>query len=309
MLLNARRAASQDAGALVRLYDEVYRGGYSACFGKYGPIAPEDFWWVQSEKEVSVLEVNREPVGLLVIGRERGRLLVEEVLAAPRALPAEARTPDGLRTLAERALGVIQERFQEARDDRVRLRTTERNPLGMQVLRTGAFTLTDALIVSARHDVSRGRGARSARSGASEEAVRVPEGYAIRRAQPGQDEAALAALDEECLGGRVRSEDLGAHLARPHVRAFLALREGIPAGFVIALARDRASEWRLGVREAHRRRGVGTALARTALQALAARGIAAAVGTHWAADVAAEAFGASLGFATERVYLYCERAL
>ncbi len=292
MLINIRPAQHADAGALVRLYDLVYRGGYSACFGKYGPIGPEDFWWVQSEKEVLLLEVNREPAGLLVIGREKNRLLVEEAIAVtddPGAAP---------RPLLERVHGAMRDRFKTARQDRVRLRTMERNPLGTGIARTFAYTFVDALIVSALRPVTKTK-------------IAPPEGYAIRRAVARQDEAAIARLDRECLGGRVRPEDLAGTLAHARVRAFVALwgTQPYPAGFVIATAKGPATEWRIGVRDEHRGKGVGAALARAATGAMAGWGVETMVATHWTGDAVAERFGSALGFATERVYLYCEHPL
>ena len=303
MLLTLRPAQSGDADALLRVIEGVYRGGYSACFGRYGDIGPQDVWWIQSEKEVVVLELNREPSGLLVIGREKGRLMAEEVLLLPDAL---RHMPAGqtLRTVVERVDAELTRRFQEARQDRLRLRTMERNPLGMLLLSAGGFTLADALVISSLDLPSAAAGADPAPDVGS-----VPEGYVVRRAFAGQDEEAVVQLDEECLGGRAQRHELAHHLGSRDVRSFLATRDGYPVGFVMAGARDGVGEWRLGVRETHRRRGLGGVLARTALAALGARGVHMVVGMHWAGDTAAEAFGASLDFTTERVYLYAERPL
>jgi GNAT superfamily N-acetyltransferase len=302
VLLTLRPARSGDADTLLRLFEGVYHGGYSACFGRYGAIGPQDVWWIQSEKEVVVLELNHEPAGLLVLGREKNRLLAEEVLLLPdalRHLPA-AQT---LRTVVERVDAELTRRFQEGRQDRLRLRTMERNPLGMVLLSAG-FTIADALVISSLDLPAAVAGADTA-----PDVGIVPEGYVVRRAFAGQDEEAVAQLDEECLGGRAQRHELAHHLGGRDVRSFLATRDGYPVGFVMAGARDGVGEWRLGVRETHRRRGLGGALARTALSALGARGVHMVVGMHWAGDVAAEAFGAALGFTTERVYLYAERPL
>ncbi len=304
MLVNVRRAESADVDALVRFYDRVYRGGYSACFGKYGPIGPEDFWWVQSEKEVFLLEVDREPTGLLVISRDRNRLLVEEAIAVLDRIGtrrgAAGRTGGTAvpvpKPVLDRVYAAIQQRFKDARQDRLRLRTMERNPLGMGLARTFGFTVADALIVSALRPVTKVK-------------VDPPEGYTVRRAAAGQDAPAIARLDQECLGGRVRPEELTRILGHAQVRAFVAWWETLPVGFVVATAKGRAAEWRLGVRDTHRRKGVGAALARAAIGALAGWGVDTVAGTHWAGDAAAEAFGSALGFTTERVYLYCEHPL
>lgn len=303
MLLALRPAESGDAEALLRLYEGVYRGGYSACFGRYGAIGPKDVWWIQSEREVLILELNRAPAGLLVLGRDKNRLLAEEVLLLPDAL-RQAPGPQALRTVVERVHLELTRKFQEARQDRLRFRTMERNPLGMVLLTSGGFTVADALVVSSLDLPAAVAGADTA-----PDVGVVPEGYVVRRAFAGQDEDAVARLDEECLGGRAQPHDLAHHLAGRDVRTFLATRDGYPIGFVMAAARDGVGEWRLGVRQPHRRRGLGGVLAHTALAALSARGAHLVVATHWAGDSAAEAFGSSLGFATERVYLYAERPL
>ena len=303
MLLTLRPAQSGDADILLRVFDGVYHGGYSACFGRYGAIGPKDVWWIQSERDVIVLELNREPAGLVVLGRDKNRLLAEEVLLVPDAM-RHAPTAQALRTVVERVDAELTRRFQEARQDQLRIRTVERNPLGMLLVTAGRFTIADALVVSSLDLPAAAAGAEPA-----PDVGVVPEGYVVRRAFAGQDEEAVARLDEECLGGRAQRHDLEQHLGGRDARTFLATRDGYPVGFVIAAARESVGEWRLGVRETHRRRGVGTVLARTALAALGARGVHMVVATHWAGDTVAEAFGSALGFTTERVYLYAERPL
>jgi predicted N-acetyltransferase YhbS len=303
MLLILRPAESGDAEILLRLFEGVYHGGYSACFGRYGALGPKDVWWIQSEKEVIVLELNREPAGLLVIGRDKNRLLAEEILLVPDALPHGV-PGQSLRTIAERVDAELTRRFQEARQDQLRLRTMERNSLGMLLLTAGRFTVADALVVSSLDLPAAAAGAEPA-----PDVGAAPEGYVVRRAFAGQDEEAVAQLDEECLGGRAQRHDIAHHLGGRDARTFLATRDGYPVGFVLASAREGVGEWRLAVREKHRRRGVGTVLARTALAALGARGAHMVVGTHWAGDAVAEAFGSALGFTTERVYFYAGRPL
>ncbi|HLW47617.1 MAG TPA: GNAT family N-acetyltransferase [bacterium] len=303
MLLSVRSAESGDAETLLRLFEGVYHGGYSACFGRYGALGPKDVWWIQSEKEVSVLELNREAAGVLVVGRDKNRLMAEEVLLDP-GIFRQAAAGQALRTVAERIDAELTRRFHEARQDQLRLRTMERNPLGMLLVTAGRFTIADALVVSSVDLPAAAAGAEPA-----PDAGAAPEGYVVRRAFAGQDEQAVAQLDAECLGGRAQRHDLAHHLGGRDARTFLATRDGYPVGFVLAAARDGVGEWRLGVRESHRRRGVGTVLARTALAALGARGTHMVVGTHWAGDAVAEAFGSALGFSTERVYVYAERPL
>jgi GNAT superfamily N-acetyltransferase len=303
MLLTLRPAESGDADTLLRLFDAVYHGGYSACFGRYGAIGPKDVWWIQSEKDVIVVDVNREPAGLLVLGRDKNRLMAEEVLLDP-GMFRQVAAAQALRTAAERIDAELTRRFQEARQDRFRFRTMERNPVGMLLLTAGRFTVVDALVVSSLDLPSAAAGAEPA-----PDVGAVPEGYVVRRAFAGQDEDAVAKLDEECLGGRAQPHELVHHLGGRDARTFLATRDGYPVGFVLAAAHEGVGEWRLAVRETHRRRGVGTALARTALAALGARGVHMIVGTHWGGDAVAEAFGSALDFTTERVYLYAERPL
>jgi hypothetical protein len=302
MLLTLRPAESGDAELLLRVFDRVYHGGYSACFGRYGALGPRDVWWIQSEKEVVVLELNRDPAGLLVLGRDKNRLMAEEILVDPAVLRQTA--GHSLRALAERIDAELTHRFQEARQEYMRFRTMERNPLGMLLMTTGRYTIADTLVVSTLDLPAAAAGAEPA-----PDVGAVPEGYVVRRAFAGQDEEAVAQLDDECLGGRALRHDLAHHLAGRDARTFLATRDGYPVGFVLAASRDGVGEWRLGVRDTHRRRGVGTVLARTALAALGARGTHMVTATHWAGDAVAEAFGSALGFATERVYIYAERAL
>ena len=49
-------------------------------------LGPKDVWWIQSEKEVVVLELSRNPAGLLVLGRDKNRLMAEEILVDPAVL-------------------------------------------------------------------------------------------------------------------------------------------------------------------------------------------------------------------------------
>src|SRR5574341_1984825 len=115
MLVHVRAATPQDVDTLIGLYERAYRGGHSACFDRYGPIGPEDFWWVQSEKSVSVVDIDRRPAGLVVIGTDRGQMLVEEMLLAPA----------DLRTVSRRLFDHVDSRFKQARQDRILLRSEE----------------------------------------------------------------------------------------------------------------------------------------------------------------------------------------
>lgn len=104
----------------------------------------------------------------------------------------QAPTAQALRTVVERVDAELTRRFQEARQDHLRLRTMERNPLGMLLVETGRFTIADTLVVSSLDLPAAAAGAESA-----PDVGAVPEGYVVRRAFAGQDEEAVAQLDEE----------------------------------------------------------------------------------------------------------------
>src|SRR5207249_3901259 len=92
MRLTIRAAGPSDVPSLVEIYDRAYHGGYSACFDRYGPSTPQDFWWVQSEKPVFLIDLNQRPGGLIILGKVGRQLLVEEFLIHT---PAASREPDG----------------------------------------------------------------------------------------------------------------------------------------------------------------------------------------------------------------------
>src|SRR3989442_10152783 len=94
MRLTIRPAGPSDVPSLVEIYDRAYRGGYSACFDRYGPSTPQDFWWIQSEKPVYLIDLNQQPCGLIILGRAGRQWLVEEALF---------HTPDAGRQPARRA--------------------------------------------------------------------------------------------------------------------------------------------------------------------------------------------------------------
>src|SRR2546428_13453833 len=78
MRLTIRPAGPSDVPSLVEIYDRAYHGGYSACFDRYGPSTPQDFWWIQSEKPVYLIDLNQQPCGLIILGRAGRQGLVEE---------------------------------------------------------------------------------------------------------------------------------------------------------------------------------------------------------------------------------------
>src|SRR5947208_17046164 len=91
MRLTIRAAGPSDVPSLVEIYDRAYHGGYSACFDPYGPSTPQDFWWVQSEKPVFLIDLNQRPGELIILGKVGRQLRLEEVLIHT---PAASREPD-----------------------------------------------------------------------------------------------------------------------------------------------------------------------------------------------------------------------
>jgi len=281
--LTFRPSEPGDVAALLALYDRHYRGGYSVCFDRYGPATPQDFWWVQSEKTITLIEVNRKPAGVVILGRSGRRLLAEEVLLDSGA----ADTADLLRQLHQ----WLTQRFQQERQDVLSIRAAETNAAALAIARSFGFTFTNALVVAAGGEAD----------GAP------PPGYLLRRAGPAEGEH-IARLHEDTLGQALRGKDLEVLWARPAVRVVLAEREKFPVGFVIAQVRDGAGRWTVGVREGHRGKGLGRALAHQALQFFRGTRVPA-VTLYWGTDGPAARFIHALGAKTERVYLYFERPL
>lgn len=283
MTLTFRSATAADVAALVDLYDRAYRGGYSACFDRYGPATPQDVWWVQSEKSVSVVERNRKPAGLIIVGTSGKRLLAEEVLVEL--------APDGGEKALDQVHAFLTQTFQRQRQDALTVRCAETNAFALAMVARHGFGFANAFLVAA--------------GGAP--AGSAPAGYHIRRAGPAEARS-IGRLHEETVGQPLRPRELGALWRRSDVRVFLAERERYPVGFALAQIRDGTGRWSIGVREAHRRKGIGTALARQALQFFQAAH-APAVTTYWGTDAAAAQFVRALGARTERTYLYFERPL
>lgn len=282
-----RPAEPADAEALIRLYDRHYHGGYSACFDRYGPLTPQAVWWVQSEKAVTVIELNRRLSGLLILGRHGKRLLAEEVLV--EALPEDAAA--FLRQVHE----WLTRRFQEERQDALTLRCDETNAAALTIARTFAFTFTNALLVAGSAPPDR----------AGEPSV--SPGYHIRRASA-PDGRQITRLHDETLGQSLRPKDVENLWRQPETRVMLAERERFPVGFMIAQVRDGAGRWTVGIHEGHRRRGLGRALVHAADQFFQVRGVPS-ITTYWGTDVTAAGFVHALGARTERTYLYFERPL
>lgn len=290
MHLTVRRATADDGTALVRIFDAAYGGGYSATFDRDGPLDPNDVWWVHSEKDVSAIEVDRSLAGLLVVAHSRGQWVVEEVLLHELgALPLRAQE-----ALAGRLTAHLVQMFQQGRQHTLLLRVAETNVFGLALAHGMRVTLTNALLVF------RYRGSRRP-------AVRPPEGYQVRRSMPA-DARTLGRLVREVIAEQDRAGEVERVLGAKDGRGYLAFRDAIPAGFAAVEVREGRGDWLVGVRDAHRRRGVGRALAASAIGALHARGTPP-FATAWALDPLTGPFLRALGFAVERTYLYLERPL
>ena len=291
MRLTIRPAGPSDVPSLVEIYDRAYHGGYSACFDRYGPSTPQDFWWIQSEKPVYLIDLNQQPCGLIILGGAGRQWLVEEVLVHT---PDAGREPARRAKLEEAVLNDVHDfvirRFQEERQELVRLRCTETNPVGLLLARRYEFSFANALVVA---------------SGAARREASAPDGYAFRRAA-NADARSVARLHEETLNVRVRPEDLDHLLKHADTRVFLAEREQFPVGLALAQAKDGVGRWTVGVREAHRRKGLGLALAQETLQFFAAKKVTP-ITTYWALDTETARFVRSLDAKTERAYLYFEK--
>jgi GNAT superfamily N-acetyltransferase len=286
----AIRAARTDDGAIIsQALDAAYGGGYLATFDRDGLPDPNDLWWVQSEKEVSVVDVDRKAAGLLVVARGRQWLVEELLLEGFGGYPA--RTQDALATRIGAHLTAL---FQRARQHALLIRAAETNAGALAVAHHLQTALANALLVY-RHQ------------GAKRPSARVPEGYQVRRSGP-DDAKAVGRLVREVIDDRARAEEIERVVLSKDGRGYLAFKDAFPAGFAALEVRSGRGDWTVGVRETHRRRGVGRALAAAAVGALHARGVAP-YATAWALDPVTGSFLRSLGFSVERTYFYLERAL
>lgn len=286
MRVELRPATAEDTDRLVQLYEPVHGAGYSACFDKYGPVGPQDFWWVQSEKEVYLVLVNRRAVGFVVLGTEGRRALVEEVVGSGAPDPTDEQ-------LLRRIWQFLVEHHRAARQEAVMVRTHEANPTALALVRQQGLGLVNTLRTVVRP--ARGR------------PVEPPGGYAVRRAEV-QDAPEIARIHQEAYGDRLGEGDVAQRVGRPHTRTFVCERHGVRVGYAHAVSRGGIGDLWVAVRENHRRKGVGTALASAAVAFLHTKEHPARV-NHWGLDVAAAGLLRRLGFVTERVHLYFERAL
>jgi len=288
VLLTVRPARTEDVPVLADLYDRTYRGGYSASFDRYGPIKPGDFWWVQTEKELLLLEVNHKPAGMVIIGRREGALVAEEVIADLSAARDE-------QTFVQRLGAYLLQHFRRERAERLLLRTTEANPLGLSVARSLDLGFTNLLIVTTFRPRSR-------------HVVRAPEGYAIRKGTPA-DVPELVRIYRECYPVAPEPAEVEGLIRRSEVRAWVAERDKYMVGFLLAEAHAGGfGDLIIGVREAHRRQGLGRALATPAMNFFHGKQLPA-VGLYWGLDGLAQAYYRGLGFTTERIYLFFEKSI
>jgi GNAT superfamily N-acetyltransferase len=290
MQLVVRPATADDGATLVRLLEAAYGVGYSPTFDRDGPLQPNDLWWVQSEKDVSVVEVNKRPAGVLVIGRRGGQWLVEELL-----LPAFGEYPArSQEALIARMTAHLSALFQRGRQTTLFLRAADTNAFGLTLAHSLQAVLANALLVY------RYRGSRRP-------VARLPEGYQVRRSAPA-DARAIGRLARETLAERTRADEIERVLGSREGRGYVALKDEVLAGFSIVETRAGRGDWALGVRDSHRRRGVGRALAAAALASLHGREHPPYT-TVWALDPVGGPFLRAMGFGVERTFLYLERLL
>jgi GNAT superfamily N-acetyltransferase len=154
--------------------------------------------------------------------------------------------------------------------------------------------LTNALLVFRYH-------------GPRRPSARPPEGYQVRRSTAA-DARAIGRLVREVVPERVRAEEIERVLGSREGRGYVAMKAEVLVGFAAVEVRVGRGDWIVGVRDSHRRRGVGRALAQSVIGALHARE-PSPFATSWALDPVAGPFLSALGFAVERTYLYVERPL
>ncbi len=290
MHLAVRPAIPDEGTALVRIFDAVYAGGYSPTFDRDGSPGPGDVWWVHSEKDVSVVEVDHHVAGLLIVGRGDRQWVVEEVLLPPFG-GYPSRTQEALVT---RMTAYLVQLFQRAKQRALLLRAAETNPFGLAVAQGMQAAFTNALLIFRHRDSKRMM-------------AQAPDGYLVRKTTPA-DAPHVGRLVRDVVADRPRAEEIERVLVSKDGRGYLALREALPVGFAAVELRESRGDWTVGVRDTHRRRGVGRALAAAAISGLRVRG-SAPFATAWALDPVGGPFLRSLGFAVERTYLYVEKPL
>ncbi|MGQ0549633.1 MAG: GNAT family N-acetyltransferase [Armatimonadota bacterium] len=290
MHLAVRPALPDEGTALMRIFDAAYVGGYSPTFDRDGSPEPGDIWWVHSEKDVSAVEVDHHLAGLLIVGRAERQWIVEEML-----LPQFGTYPAGVQeALVTRMTAYLVSLFQRAKQRALVLRAAETNAFALAMAHGMQAAFANALLVF-RHRESKGI------------VAQVPEGYRVRKTTPA-DAPHLGRLVREIIADRPRADEIERVLGSKDGRGYLAQRDALAVGFAAVELREGRGDWMVGVRETHRRRGVGRALAAAAATALRSRGTAP-FATAWALDPVSGSFLRSLGFSVERTYLYMDKPL
>lgn len=291
MHLSVRPATVEDGTTLVRLLDAAYAGGYSPTFDRDGPLQPNDLWWARSEKDISVIEVNRDPCGLLVVGRAGGQWLAEEVLLGGlSSFPARTRE-----VLLKRISAHLTALFQRGGQNAMLLRVADTNPFGLLLAQSLQAAFTNALLVYRYR-------------GPKRPSVCSPEGYEVRRWTPA-DAREIGRLVREVTPDRGRVDEVERALRAKDGKGFVACsRDGLVVGVSTVETPTGRMDWFVGVRETHRRRGLGRALANAAIAALGGRG-GPPYATVWALDPVSGPFLSAIGFAVERTFLYVEKLL
>ena len=289
MQLAVRPAAPDDGTWLVGQLEAAHRGGYSPTFDRDGPLQPTDIWWGQSEKDVNVIEMDKRPAGVLVVGRG-GQWLVEEVVLNGFG-EAPARTQA---SLVDRVNAHLIQVFQRGRQNALLLRVAETNAFGLALAAGAQAGFANALLVYRHHGPKRA-------------VPHAPGGYHLRKVTPA-DAREVARLVREVVPERARADEVSRVLTARDGRGFLAFKDAILAGFAAVEVKAGRGDWTVAVRESHRRRGVGRALGASVLAALRTRGMAP-YATTWALDPVAGPFLSSLGFTVERTFLYLEKPL
>jgi ribosomal protein S18 acetylase RimI-like enzyme len=221
-------------------------------------------------------------------------MLVEEVIGDTTGVTVRTGALDPTDdALLRRIWQFVADSFRSARQETVLLRTFEANPIGLALVRRQEMAFVNALRTATR-------------SAAAKLAHDVPEGYSVRRAAAGDDRE-IARVHHECYGERIRPEDVTRWVKRPHTRTVVCERARFTVGYAHGAQGDGIGDLWVAVREAHRRKGIGAALASPIVNFLQSRGAARV--NHWGLDVPAASLLRKLGFATERVHLYFEKPI
>ena len=135
----------------------------------------------------------------------------------------------------------------------------------------------------------------------------MPAGYTIRRATA-DDARQVTRLTDELGVAPAPMRRAKPKKSETQAIVWIAERERYAAGFAEARIRDGVGWWTAAVREAHRGKGVGAALAGAALEFCRARHIKP-VTLYWALEPGASRLAQRAGATTERVYIYLQKRI